>query len=197
MQRHVGDKYVKEATQHQLRSRAYFKLSELQDKYKLISPDDFVVDLGAAPGGWSLFASKLLKFENRGKLVSVDLLEFTSVPFGQMVLGDFSASDVQAELVNLTNGRLIDVILSDMLQNTCGVKEVDHLQSLSLCESVLQFALIHLKTGGNMLCKYLQGRDEQEFLKLLRKHFRNVKVVKPKASRAESNEIYALCLGKF
>lgn len=208
MQRHVNDHYVKLAEKENVRSRAAYKLQELQDKYKIIKSNDFVIDLGAAPGGWSVVVSKILDFSRDGKLVSIDLLAMEPVGTdlesnrGVFFLkGDFNSPTVRSELKSLSGvkhdePRLANVILSDMLQNTTGHGSTDHLKSMNICYSVLEFTKEYLQPGGHLLCKYFQGSDDKELLAEAKEQFLTVKSVKPKSSRPESREMYLLATCK-
>lgn len=214
LQRHVNDPFVKMAEKDNNRSRAAYKLQDVQDKHRIIKANDFVIDLGAAPGGWSVVASKILNLSNgSGLLISIDLLpmeliptepeEFKSVHFIQ---GNFNSVSVRQTISRIAVGshpadnvssRKADVILSDMLQNTTGHATTDHLKSMNLCYSVLEFSHEYLKPGGNLLCKFFQGSDDRELLDEAKKIFKTTKLVKPKSSRSESREMYLLAMNKL
>jgi 23S rRNA (uridine2552-2'-O)-methyltransferase len=210
MQRHVNDPYVKMAEKEGNRSRAAYKLQELQDKYKIIRPKDYVIDLGAAPGGWSFMASKILDFTNGGLLVSIDLLQMEHIPTdlpdnqgAHMILGNFNSPVVRAEMTRLAGfnadgtKRTANVVLSDMLQNTTGHASTDHLKSMNICYSVLDFTQEYLQPGGHLLCKFFQGSDDKELLEEAKLQFQSTRLVKPKSSRTESREMYLLGLHKI
>jgi 23S rRNA (uridine2552-2'-O)-methyltransferase len=208
--RHKNDKYVKAAVEGDLRSRSYFKLTEIQEKYNIIKRNDFVIDLGAAPGGWSLATSKIfsqydIKFSDINKkyipstslLCAVDLLPMDPISNTIIIQGDFNDSKVQDQLFFLSdkNGKA-DVVLSDMLQNASGHRSSDHFRSIELCLSALDFCETCLSKGGHFLCKFLRGSDDNELTDAAREMFTDVKIVKPKASRNESSEIYLLAMKK-
>jgi 23S rRNA (uridine2552-2'-O)-methyltransferase len=188
LNRHVNDQYVKAAASQDLRARSAFKLVEVQEKYKIIKPKNTVVDLGAAPGSWCDYVSKLQMADS--KLVAVDLLKMEDVPNCKFIQGDFTSPRVQEAVLRYCDGK-IDVLLSDMLGNTSG--HGDHFRSIALAMEVLHFADKALSPGGRILMKYLRGEDEVELLKAARSRFSSVKVVKPDASRKKSSEIYMLC----
>jgi 23S rRNA (uridine2552-2'-O)-methyltransferase len=208
LQRHKNDQYVKQAEKDNVRSRATYKLQELQDKYKIVKSGDFVIDLGAAPGGWSVEVSKILNFGGGGLLVSVDLLAMEPVAVDAessraafVIQGDFNSPVVRSQMKRLaTNSegthRLPDVVLSDMLQNTTGHGSTDHFKSMDICYSVLDFTKEYLKPGGHLLCKYFQGSDDKEMLAEAKLQYGSVKLVKPKSSRPESREMYLLAMSK-
>ena len=213
IQRHINDPYVKQAGKDNIRSRSAYKLQELQDKYKIIKPTDFVVDLGAAPGGWSVVASKILDFDRKALLISVDLLDMDPIPFEggnpdghsvHFIRGDFNSVSVRDELQRLgglgrgdAGPRQANVVLSDMLQNTSGHASTDHFKSMDICNSVLEFTEAYLQPGGHLLCKFFQGSDDQQLLADAKAQFKSTKLVKPKSSRTESREMYLLALNKI
>lgn len=200
LQRHHRDKLVVAAKQQDLRARSAFKLLEIQQKYKLISPSSVVLDLGAAPGGWSVVASKIIQPQSGGKLVSVDLLPTDPVPYMNFIQGNFLSQITKEDINSALNGNFVTVALSDMLENVTGQKDVDHLRSISLVEDVISFLtapqptlgkpLLHPQ--GSVLCKYYRGAEEKRFVDELRKMFTSVKIIKPKSSRSESKEVYIL-----
>ena len=210
LDRHISDSYVRQAKDQDLRSRAFFKLEEVQAKYKLIRPGAFVIDLGCAPGGWSLAAAKIL-FGNSnnnnnnssnsssgksGLIIGIDLLEMQPIDNVTFIRGDFLKPEMQAKITQLSGGRKADLILSDMLQNTSGHHSTDHFRSIDLCLTALEFSVDSLSTNGSILCKYLQGSDERDMVDRFRNDFAEVKVVKPRASRRESSEVFLLALKK-
>jgi 23S rRNA (uridine2552-2'-O)-methyltransferase len=197
MQRHRTDVFVKDSVQQSMRSRAAYKLLEIQEKHKLIRQSDFVLDLGAAPGGWSVVAAKYLSKESNGLLLSVDLLVMDKVGNFPVLVGDFTSMQIQAEIRSLSDGRQPTVILSDMMSNTTGNKMTDHFRSMELCFSVLDFCETNLATGGKFLCKYFRGEDEGDLVDAAKAMFSTVKLVKPKASRDESAEIFLLATGRL
>ena len=195
LNRHVNDPYVKGAYDNDLRSRSAFKFVEMNEKYRLVRPHDFVIDLGAAPGGWSLACSKVLVEEKGGYLVAVDLLPIEPIaPHCEIICGNFYSAAVRRQLKAL-GGRKPDVVLSDMLMNTMGHRNTDHVRSIELCHAALDFAVENLIHGGIFLGKFLQGADEKELRVAAENRFSKVKLVKPNASRSESSEIYLLAMG--
>lgn len=202
MRRHVNDPYVKKSQQEGLRARSAFKLLEIQQKYKFIRPSSKVLDVGAAPGGWSVVVSQIFSKQAssnaekvKGRLVCVDLLPIEPIPDAVIIQGDFDSLSTQKTIEQaLGEGEKFDVILSDMLHNATGQRELDHFKSLDLCQSVLSFSHRFLAPGGSLLCKYYQGQDEKEWLGQLREYFGEVKNVKPKSSRSESKEVYVLAM---
>ena len=212
LKRHVSDPYVKASvTDKYVRSRSYYKLEELQKKFNLLRPTDTVIDLGAAPGGWSVCATQVLN--SSGKLITVDLLDFEKLNNKSLkcqviyLKGDFTDDRIQKEIGKVLEQKgqrgivkrgYCNVILSDMLSNTTGQKDVDHFHSIDLVYSVLGFAAIYLNDGsrGSVVCKFLRGQDEKEMLDYAKSLFNDVKVVKPDASRKESKEVYILCRSK-
>ena len=213
LDRHVNDAFVKQAKEQDLRSRAYFKLDEVQAKHKIIRPGAFIVDLGCAPGGWSLAAARIL-FSNRnagsssssssghgtnsnkGLIIGIDLLDMQPIDNVTFIRGDFLKPEVQANIIRLSGGRKADLILSDMLQNTSGHHATDHFRSIDLCLTALDFSTGTLDTNGSMLCKYLQGSEERDMVRQFAEVFGDVRVVKPRASRRESSEAFLLALKK-
>jgi len=202
MNRHVTDKFVKRSLDEKTRSRAFYKLDEINSKFRLIKPrNSIVLDLGAAPGGWSMAVSRHCK---SGVLISVDLNRMepiSSTPEFEchFLQGDFTKQVVQNEIVNLIPpGKRADVILSDILHNVTGDKSRDHHISINLLNSVFSFAQAYLRPGGNLVGKFLNGADTQEaVMDEWNKSFSNVTLVKPKASRPESREIYVVGVGKL
>jgi 23S rRNA (uridine2552-2'-O)-methyltransferase len=205
LKRHVNDLYVKKAQQDDLRSRSSYKLQEINDKFRFIKRTSNVLDLGAAPGGWSLIVSKIYTAvqekagENEkkmGKLIAVDLLPINPIPHCTIMQGNFQEPTIQKKIAQFLANEPLDVILSDMLHNTTGQSDLDHSKSMELCEDVLSFAEDHLSVGGTLLCKYLQGKDDKYWMENLKEVFETVKIVKPKSSRSESREKYILAMKK-
>ena len=196
MQRHVTDYYVKKSVDSGLRSRSAFKLKEIQDKYHLIKKNDFVLDLGCAPGGWSVVIADILDPAHNGLLLSVDLLPMEKVKSYVQVVGDMTDPSIILQLKQLTGGRLSNVIVSDMMANTSGNHMTDHYRSMDLCYIGLDMCRSMLGSGGTFLCKYFKGEDENELISEAKELFSTVKPIKPKASRSESAENYLLCIGK-
>lgn len=197
--RHVNDFYVQQAMKQDLRARSAFKLQEIQEKYKFIKPSSVVIDLGAAPGGWSVVASKLVNATQGGKIISVDLLQMAPIPSVVIIEGDFTSPQIQEKLIEQLppSSRKASVILSDMLHNTVGHGQADHYKSIELVSQTLTFCESHLQKGGTVLCKYLQGEDENTTIETAKTLFGKVLRVKPKSSRSESKEMYLLAMQKL
>lgn len=195
LERQLNDPYVARAKREGYRSRAAYKLIEIDDKYRFLKPGARVIDLGAAPGGWSQIAAKRVgASEGKGKVIGIDLLEMDAVPgvdFMQLDFLDPSAPDILKEKL----GGLADVVLSDMAANTTGHRKTDHLRIVALVEAAAEFAVEVLAPGGIFLAKVIQGGTESELLAALKKNFASVKHVKPSASRADSAELYVLATG--
>ncbi|BBP03970.1 ribosomal RNA large subunit methyltransferase E [Sulfuriferula plumbiphila] len=187
MREHVNDPYVKLARQHGYRSRAAFKLDEINTRDRLIRAGMLVVDLGATPGGWSQIAAKL-----GAKVVALDLLEMDAIAGVTFIQGDFTGVAALTELEQVLAGRLPDLVISDMAPNMSGVASADQARSMHLCELALEFACNHLKPGGDFLVKAFQGEGFQEYVKAMRDQFAQVVTRKPRASRDRSSEVYVL-----
>ncbi|MDB6096235.1 MAG: rRNA methyltransferase [Francisellaceae bacterium] len=190
LQRQHSDKYSIEAKALGYRSRAAFKLIEIQQKDKIISPHMTIIDLGAAPGGWSQMIKQWMG--KSGRVIAIDILEMQALPNVEFIKGDFTQPEVLETLYNLMGDSQADLVISDLAPNLSGVPAVDQPRSYYLAELALDFAVNRLKPGGNFLVKVFQGEGFQEYLNLLKQHFKTVVVRKPKASRAESKELYLL-----
>ena len=190
LMRQLNDPYVAAAKAQGWRSRAAFKLIELDDRFKLIRPGVRVVDLGAAPGGWTQVAIR----RGATEVVGVDLLPIDRIPGAQLIEGDFSDPDMPERLTSLLGGKA-DLVMSDMAPNTTGHAGTDHLRIIGLAELALEFALEILAPGGAFIAKVFQGGTEKEMLKPLKKHFNFVRHAKPPASRKESSEQYVIATG--
>jgi 23S rRNA (uridine2552-2'-O)-methyltransferase len=192
LERQLADPYVARAKKEGYRSRAAFKLIEIDDKYRLFKHGSRVVDLGAAPGGWSEIAAK--RVGPSGRVIALDILDFkpmTGVEFLKLDFLDASAPDRLKEML----GGKADVVLSDMAANTTGHRQTDHLRIMALAEAAALFAREVLNKGGAFLCKVLQGGTEAALLAELKRDFETVKHVKPPASRTDSAELYLLAKG--
>ncbi len=192
LDRHFSDEYVKRAQKEGYRSRAVFKLLEIQEKDRLLAPGMRVADLGAAPGGWSQVAARLLG--DKGHLVALDLLPMDPLPGVTLIQGDFREEEVLTQLREALAGEPLDLVLSDMAPNMSGTA-ADQPRLMYLCELALDFAVQHLKPGGALVIKTFQGEGFDDFLKALRQHFRQVASRKPKSSRRESRELYLVARG--
>lgn len=191
---HINDPYVKQAQAQGFRSRAAFKLMQIDDKDRLLAPGKVVVDLGSTPGGWSQVASK--KVGAAGKVVAIDLLPMEPVHGVRFILGDFREDEALAELVESLDGRRVDLVLSDMAPNLSGIAVTDQARSIHLLELALEFAREHLKSGGDMLVKVFQGSGFDELRREMEQLFTSVAVRKPDSSRDRSAEVYLLCRGR-
>jgi 23S rRNA (uridine2552-2'-O)-methyltransferase len=195
LERQLNDPYVARAKREGLRSRAAFKLTEIDDKYRFLKPGGRIVDLGAAPGGWSQIAAKRVGADTgRGRVVGIDILEMDAVAGVDVLHLDFMADDAPGRLKALLGGPA-DVVLSDMAANATGHRKTDHLKIMALAETAAMFAREVLRPGGAFLCKVLQGGTEGTLLTELKRDFATVKHVKPAASRADSAELYVLATG--
>lgn len=190
LSRQLNDPYVQAAKTQGWRSRAAFKLLELDEKYKLIGKNARVVDLGAAPGGWSQVALS----KGAAKVVGIDLLPIIPVTGANFIEGDFTAEDMEARLKDMLNGPA-DLVLSDMAPNTTGHVATDHIRIMALADMALDFATTILTPGGAFVAKLFQGGAEQDMLNKLKKHFRTVRHAKPPASRKDSKEMYIIATG--
>jgi len=190
---HAADPYVKRAHEEGWRSRAAFKLEEISKAERLLKPGITVVDLGAAPGGWSQYVARVLG--GKGRVIALDVLEMPSLPGVEFIQGDFSEDAVLERLQATLGGDKVDLVMSDMAPNMMGIADVDHDRSMHLVDLTVDFAAHALRPGGDLLMKVFQGRDFQPLIIRLRKQFETVKLRKPKASRARSAEVYVLARG--
>ena len=190
---HAADPYVKRAHDEGWRSRAAFKLEEIQKTDRLLKPGMTVVDLGAAPGGWSQYAARRL--DGKGRVIALDVLDMPAIPGVEFVQGDFNDESVLGQLNALLGGARVDLVMSDMAPNMMGIADVDHDRSMQLVELAEEFAAQALRPGGDLLIKVFQGRGFEPLVGRLRKSFQSVKLRKPKASRARSPEVYVLARG--
>jgi 23S rRNA (uridine2552-2'-O)-methyltransferase len=192
LERQLSDPYVARAKRDGLRSRAAYKLTEIDDKYKVFKSGSRVVDLGAAPGGWSEIATK--RIGAKGRIIALDILDMKPIPGVEFLHLDFLDDAAPDRLKELLGGPA-DVVLSDMAANTTGHRQTDHLRIMALAEAAVQFAREVLAPGGVFLCKVLQGGTEANLLAELKRDFESVKHVKPPASRTDSAELYLLARG--
>ena len=193
MQEHFDDEYVKKAQAMGYRSRSTFKLVEIQEKDKIIKPGMNVIDLGAAPGGWSDYARKIVGKKN--KVIALDLLEIEPIEGVDFIQGDFRENEVLDELYRVLEHAPVDLVMSDMAPNISGNKEMDQPRSIYLAELALDTAQTVLNKGGTFLIKMFQGAGFDEFKRDVEKSFSSVVIRKPKASRARSKEVYILAKG--
>ena len=192
LERQIKDPYVARAKREGFRSRAAFKLAEIDDKYRLLKPGTRVVDLGAAPGGWSEIAAR--RVGANGRVVALDILEMKPIAGVEFLKLDFLDETAPPQLKAMLGGSA-DLVLSDMAANTTGHRQTDHLRIMGLAEAASQFAREVLAPGGAFLCKVLQGGAETVLLAALKREFSDVKHVKPPASRTDSAELYLLARG--
>ncbi|HEY1771944.1 MAG TPA: 23S rRNA (uridine(2552)-2'-O)-methyltransferase RlmE [Gammaproteobacteria bacterium] len=190
LQEHFKDTYVKKAHATGARSRAVFKLEEIQRRDRLLKPGMTIVDLGAAPGGWSQFASKILA--GNGRIVALDILPMPPLEGVEFILGDFTSDEVLQSLRDSLKGEKADLVMSDIAPNMSGVGDVDQARAMALAELALDFTREGLRHGGSFLVKVFQGQGFQEYLRALRADFHEVTARKPKSSRARSPEVYLL-----
>jgi len=192
LERQISDPYVARARREGFRSRAAFKLAELDDKYRLLKPGARVVDLGAAPGGWSEIAAR--RVAPNGRVVAIDVLEMKPIKGVEFLQLDFLDATAPERLKVMLGGKA-DIVLSDMAANASGHRQTDHLRIMALAEAAADFAHAVLRDGGSFLCKVLQGGTEAALLSGLKRDFASVKHVKPPASRSGSAELYLLARG--
>ncbi|MEA2938683.1 MAG: rRNA (uridine2552-2-O)-methyltransferase [Alphaproteobacteria bacterium] len=195
LERQLNDPYVAHARREGYRSRAAYKLIEIDDKHRLFKPGAKIVDLGAAPGGWSQIAAKrVATADGRGRVAAIDLLDMAAIPGVGFLHLDFLDPTAPDKLKTLIGGPA-DVVLSDMAANATGHRKTDHIRIMALAEAATLFACEVLAPGGAFLCKVLQGGTEGTLLAQLKRDFANVKHVKPAASRTDSAELYLLATG--
>ena len=190
LERQINDPFSAEARALGYRSRAAFKLSEIDDRFRLIRKGSLIVDLGCAPGGWVQIAQQ----RGAGKIVGIDLLPVDPLPPAELVQMDFTDPAAPALLIDLLGGKP-DLVLSDMAPNTVGHRETDHLRIVGLIEMGADFAVSVLKPGGAFVAKAFQGGETAEIIARLKQHFTKVQNVKPKASRADSSEVFLVATG--
>lgn len=190
LQRHFDDAYVRKAQQAGYRSRAVFKLLEINERDHILRPGMTVIDLGAAPGGWSQVAAKIVG--ERGRVIALDVLPMDPLPGVFILQGDFREEAVMAELLKVVGEQRVDLVISDMAPNISGMKAVDQPRTMYLAELALDVARKVLAPGGALLVKTFQGEGIDEFRRELQRSFRTVATRKPKASRPASREVYML-----
>ena len=192
LERQLNDPYVARAKREGYRSRAAYKLLEIDEKYRILKPGQRVVDLGAAPGGWSQIAAKVVGA--KGKVVGIDLLPIDPMPGVEFIELDFLDESAPGRLIDMLGGPA-DVVMSDMAANTTGHKKTDHLRIIGLAEAAIYFAREILAPGGAFIAKVFQGGTENQLLADLKRDFAVVRHVKPAASRADSAELYVMATG--
>ena len=195
LERQLNDPYVAQAKREGYRSRAAYKLIEIDDKYRFLKPGLTVVDLGAAPGGWSQIAAKRVgATSGKGRVIAIDLLEMPEIPGVTFAQLDFLADDAPARLLQMIGGRA-DAVLSDMAPNTTGHRKTDQLRILGLVEGAAAFAAEVLNPGGTFVAKVFQSGADAELVTQLKRDFTSVRHVKPASSRQDSSERYVLAMG--
>jgi 23S rRNA (uridine2552-2'-O)-methyltransferase len=194
MQRHVNDEYVKRSQKDGYRSRAAYKLLELQERDKMIKPGQVIVDLGAAPGGWLQVAKNLVG--EKGVVIGLDLLEITPIHDVPFIQGDFREEGVLNQLLDVLDGRQVDLVISDMAPNVSGMTAVDQPRAMYLCELALDFCRQVLCPDGGYVTKVFQGEGFDEYFRDVKQSFGKLVTRKPKASRPKSREVY-LVAGNF
>ena len=192
LERQISDPYVARARREGYRSRAAYKVAEIDDRFHLLKPGARVVDLGAAPGGWSEVAAK--RVGTGGRVIALDILDLKPIAGVDFIKLDFLEASAPERLKSMLGGKA-DVVLSDMAANTTGHRQTDHLRIIALAEAAAYFAREVLAPGGSFLCKVLQGGTEAVLLAKLKRDFSAVKHIKPPASRADSAELYLLARG--
>jgi 23S rRNA (uridine2552-2'-O)-methyltransferase len=196
LDRQLNDPYVAASKRDGMRSRAAYKLAEIDDKYKLLKPGMRVVDLGAAPGGWSQIAAERVRSATgKGQVVAIDYLDFEPIAGVEIFEKDFTHEETDAALKSALRDGRADLVLSDMAAPTTGHTRTDHLRIMGLAEEAAAFACDVLTANGAFLCKVFQGGTERELLELLKRSFKTVRHVKPPASRKDSAELYVLATG--
>ena len=193
LEEHESDPFVKAARAAGYRSRAVYKLDEIQRTDKILRPGMTIIDLGAAPGGWSQYTVRAL--QGRGRIVALDILPMNPIVGVDFVQGDFGSDEIVEKLLATLGTDKPELVMSDIAPNMTGMADVDHLRGMHLVELALDFAERTLTPGGDFLVKVFQGRDFQGFVQRLRRGFESVKVRKPKASRSRSSELYLLARG--
>ena len=192
LQRQLNDIYVQEATRRGYKSRAAFKLLQINEKYSLFRRGDIVVDLGCAPGGWLQIAHE--QVGDNGTIIGVDFLGVDEVDFAHSIVGDFTLMETENSILEILKGRRPHLVISDMAAATTGHQKTDHLRTIALAEAAANFALSHLQLGGHFVCKVFSGGTNAILLQSLKKNFKNVHHFKPDASRKSSPEIYVIAL---
>ena len=190
LQEHNNDYYVKRAQEDGYRSRASYKLLEINKKDRLFKPSSVVVDLGSSPGGWSQVAAKLVG--SKGKVIASDILQMESIAGVDFILGDFTDPDILQNILDLLEKDVVDLVISDMAPNMSGIKGVDQPKAMYLVELALDLACQILKPGGNFVVKVFHGEGFDQYMLELKKRFKRVVARKPEASRPRSREVYVV-----
>ena len=193
-QRHINDPFVKKATGQGYRSRAVFKLEEIDQQDKLIKPEMLIADLGSAPGGWSQYIARK---KVRNKVVAIDLLKMESIQGVDFVQGDFTEDDFVQQMLSYTNNKQFDLVISDMAPNITGIRDVDDARYENILDATLAFCNENLKKGGCLLVKLFEGHAANRHRKMTKAMFEKNQVRKPLASRSNSKELYYLSIKKM
>lgn len=188
LKEHFSDPFVKQAQKEGYRSRAVYKLIELDEKYRILTSGASVIDLGAAPGAWSEYA--VSRVGMKGSVIALDILPMDSIAGVSFIQGDFTEREPLKELMSVLNGEQVDTVLSDMAPNMSGIESVDQARSIYLVELAIDLATKVLKPKGAFICKIFQGSGFDEVVLLLRQTFKSVRIRKPQASRPRSTEVY-------
>jgi 23S rRNA (uridine2552-2'-O)-methyltransferase len=199
LKEHFSDPFVKKAQADGMRSRAAYKLEELVERGKLLKPGMVVVDLGAAPGGWSQVVRAALRNrrgDDDGRVIAMDILDMPAIAGVEFIHGDFREAEALSRLEAALGGAAVDLVLSDMAPNMTGVDTVDQARAMYLSELARDFADAHLRQGGDFLIKLFQGEGFDAYVADVRKRYAKLAIRKPAASRRRSNEVYALATGK-
>ena len=194
LRKHFDDEYVKRAQREGYRSRAVYKLDEIQKKDRILRPGSVLVDLGAAPGGWSQYAAQLLG--DKGRIIALDILPMEPLPGVLFIQGDFREDEALAELMAVLDGATVNLVMSDMAPNISGMEAVDQPRSMYLMELAADFADNVLRKGGDFLFKGFHGEGFDVLIRNLRSQYHKVLIRKPKASRPRSREVYVLAKGR-
>lgn len=197
LQRQLNDPYVAQAKRDGYRSRAAYKIKEINERYPIFRKGQCVVDLGAAPGGWTQVVVDLVKSDQPGggKVVGIDLQAMEPIPGATLIQCDFMTEEALTLLNDALEGNKPDVVMSDMAAASCGHRQTDHLRIIGLCEAALSFAVQNLAPGGAFVAKILKGGMESQLLQSMKQDFASVRHVKPPSSRADSAESYVVALG--
>jgi 23S rRNA (uridine2552-2'-O)-methyltransferase len=193
LERQINDPYVKQAKADGYRSRAAYKIAEMDEIANLFMQGMRIVDLGAAPGSWCQYIVKILK--GQASIVGVDLLPIKPIEHCTFIEGDFTDDEVLEQMLIAMGRSKVDVVISDMAPNSTGHAKTDNIQIMYMLELALHFAIHNLKTNGSFVCKVLRGGSEKDLLETTKKHFHKIKHFKPKASRADSKEMYMIATG--
>ena len=196
LRRKMKDPFIKKAKLEGYRSRAAYKLIEIDEKYNIFSKDSIIIDIGATPGGWSeISINKCKQKKLHSQIIAIDLLQMQPIEGVDFILGNFEDETTKEQILHLLDQKKANIILNDMAPNSTGQQTLDHLRIMNLCEGVFEYTKEILCEDGVFVSKIFKGSDEQAFVLELRKYFKSVKYCKPESSRKESNEIYIVATG--